>query len=82
MNYRTAILSGALVLMSGTAFAQASADVAYCNALSAKYRENLGRGQTDVNASAAMSQCASNPTTAIPTLEKHLKDAKIELPKR
>jgi hypothetical protein len=82
MNCRTMILSGALVLLSGTAFAQASGDVAYCNALSTKYREYIGRGETHADASAAMSQCAAQPTAAIPVLEKRLKDGKIELPKR
>ena len=81
MNYRTVILSGALLLMGGTAFAQ-STDVAYCNALSAKYREYIGRGETHADASAAMGQCASAPGTAIPVLEKRLKDGKVELPKR
>jgi hypothetical protein len=82
MSYRTILLTGVAVLLSGTAFAQASGDVAYCNALSAKYREYIGRGETHADASAAMGQCASQPASAIPVLEKRLKDGKIELPKR
>jgi hypothetical protein len=57
-------------------------DASYCNALSAAYRDYARSGQIDTNAAAAMSQCNSNPTSAIPVLEKILKDNRVTLPSR
>jgi hypothetical protein len=69
-------------------FAQ-SEDVAYCKALADKYQKfvgakDFGRGSPPPNAtmSEASASCASNPAAAIPTLEKGLKDARIDLPPR
>jgi hypothetical protein len=82
MIYRTLVLAASLTVIAGGAFAQTT-DAAYCAQLSAKYREYIGSGQADVNASTAMAQCSSGNTAAgIPVLEKTLKDAKINLPPR
>jgi hypothetical protein len=82
MTYRTLVLTASLTVAAGWAFAQ-SADAAYCSALSAKYREFVGSGQTDATAATAMAQCSSGNTAAgIPVLEKTLKDAKVALPPR
>lgn len=57
-------------------------DASYCNALSSAYRDYARSGQIDTNAAAAMSQCNSNPASAIPVLEKILKDNRVALPTR
>lgn len=64
-----------------SAIAQLSADVAYCNALSAKYRETK-TSQADEAVAAAMGQCTKDPAAGIPVLEKHLTNAKVPLPPR
>ena len=58
-----------------------SADTKYCNALSEKYRTS-GTNKGDSPEAIAMGKCANDPASAIPVLEKSLKDAKIPLPAR
>jgi len=82
MIYRTLVLAASLTVAAASTFAQ-TGDAAYCAALSAKYREYVGSGQTDAIAATAMAQCSSGNTAAgIPVLEKTLKDAKVTLPPR
>ena len=63
-------------------------DAAYCDQLAALYRRYLGKTSEgrpfpDVSVSVAMDACARGDTTAgIPVLEKRLRDARIELPRR
>jgi hypothetical protein len=74
--------------LASTASAQ-SKDVAYCNALAAKYQQYLGHGSggrhggaddQNVDARLAADKCKAGDTSGIPVLEHALKDAKIELP--
>lgn len=58
-----------------------TADTTYCNALSEKYRTS-GANKGDSPEAVAMSKCAKDPGSAIPALEKSLKDSKIPLPPR
>jgi hypothetical protein len=58
-------------------------DTEYCNALSKLHRETVPSTATpDVTVPEAMSKCATSPASAIPVLEKSLKDNKVALPKR
>ena len=58
-------------------------DMAYCAALSALYRKTSTRSPAQGPEPEAMAQCAAGNTAAgIPVLEKSLRDAKVELPKR
>jgi hypothetical protein len=78
---KTLIVAVALALPATAAFAQ-SADTAYCQALSAKYRD-INRGASPSGAAAdAMASCTANPAAGIPVLEKSLTDAKMPLPPR
>lgn len=70
----------AAVALPFTASAQ-SADAKYCDALSATYRTS-GANKGDSPEAVAMSKCAKDPASAIPVLEKSLKDSKIPLPAR
>ena len=69
------------------AFAQ-SGDVAYCNAVVAKYDQYLNqdskRGEQPSNLAAkqAVEKCRKGDTSGIPAIEKALKDAKFDLPAR
>jgi hypothetical protein len=88
MNTFTKILlAAALLSLPATAFAQSS-DTAYCNALVAKYQQYLDqsskRGQQpqNVDAQAAVEKCKAGDASGIPTIEKALKDAKLDLPPR
>lgn len=74
------ILVAAAVTLPAVASAQ-TADQKYCKALSSSYRE-YSKGTIDAQAATAMAQCDSNAASAIPVLEKHLKDGKIALPAR
>jgi len=78
-----------LSLGAGTQTQAQSADTQYCMALSSKYdryvnNPSMGRGSQPQNATIgeAQSQCATNPAGAIPTLERALKDARVDLPPR
>jgi len=74
-------LAAVAVMLPPTAFAQ-SADVTYCRALAAKYRE-FNKGQDpQANVAAAAAKCDTKPGEAIPALEKQLRDDKIALPPR
>ena len=82
MRIMTAIVIAAAIMPPFTAFAQMS-DAAYCNKLSETYRSIVAPNATpDATVPEAMSKCSSSPETAIPTLEKALKDNKVTLPSR
>jgi hypothetical protein len=58
-------------------------DAAYCQALTAKYREVTGGTQNNQAVAEAMDQCSKGNTAAgIPPLEKALKEQKATLPAR
>jgi hypothetical protein len=58
-------------------------EVAYCKALSAKYRDFARANVIDNDAALAMSRCDNGETAlAIPVLEKLLTDGKVPLPPR
>ena len=65
-----------------------SDDATYCGQLEALYHRYLGKTSEgrpfpDVTVSVAMDACARGNTAAgIPVLEKRLRDARIELPRR
>jgi hypothetical protein len=77
------------VLMPLGAWAQTS-DANYCKALTDKYHAyiaNMLSGHTpsqgSIDGSVAVEQCkAGNTASAIPVLEKKLRDARIDLPPR
>ena len=70
--------------MASTPLAQAQGDgKAYCAQLSELYRryvQNATGRRVDVEALQALDNCSRNPETAIPVLEKRLRDAKITPP--
>lgn len=78
----------ALVLpFAGSAYA--ADDVAYCQALAAKYETHIVRMMSGhyrdpgtADGAVAVSQCSRGNTAGIPVLERKLRDAKIELPPR
>jgi hypothetical protein len=81
--------TAALVLaFSFTAVAQAADEVAYCQALAAKYQATLVKssghnpnpGTAEGNVAAY--QCSQGNTSGIPVLERKLRDGKIDLPAR
>jgi hypothetical protein len=82
-----ALLAAVLFSLPVAAFAQSS-DVAYCNALVAKYQQYLdmsskrGEQPQNVNAKVAVEKCKAGDTSGIPAIEKALKDAKFDLPPR
>ncbi|SEN84588.1 hypothetical protein SAMN02990966_00273 [Rhodospirillales bacterium URHD0017] len=77
----TCLIAG-MALTPLAAYAQMS-DAAYCQALSAKYRDVTGGTQNNQAVAEAMDQCGKGNTAAgIPTLEKALKDQKATLPAR
>jgi hypothetical protein len=84
-----ASLGAGLTLALSFATSAQSGDTKYCNDLGAAYQRyteggQAGRGYRPLSAdiSAAMTKCQSDPSSAIPVLEKALHDAKVELPKR
>ena len=88
MTFVKSMVVCGVVLVPAVAWAQMS-DAAYCSALSDKYQKYTSdnsmqhRGaDKNVTADAAMAQCSSKPGDSIPVLEKALKDAKLDLPKR
>jgi hypothetical protein len=82
MRAVTAILISAVVALPFAAFAEMS-DAEYCNKLSATYRSVVMSNATpDATVPEAMSKCSSDPKSAIPVLEKALKDNKATLPSR
>ncbi len=74
--------------LSFAASAHAADDVAYCQALAAKYQSNLVKSSGHnpnpgtVDGSVAADQCLHGNTAGIPVLERKLRDAKIDLPAR
>jgi len=71
------------VEITGGGVAGAPNDLAYCRALSARYREYARASRVDNDAALAMSRCDSGETAlAIPVLEKLLIDSKVPLPPR
>ena len=86
-------LAGVAVLATA-AFAQpviSGADGQYCRALAQKYTTYVGgsefsprgRGASpDPEARLALDTCGSSPQTAIPVLEKRLRDNGFDLPSR
>jgi hypothetical protein len=88
MKAMTALLFvAALVLSPARALAQAN-DAAYCAALSEKFDSYLdtagdkGGRATPTDVVMAQGKCKSDPTSAIPVLEKALKAARLSLPSR
>jgi hypothetical protein len=82
MKAVTAIVISAAIVLPFGALAQ-TADVDYCNKLSATYRSVvMGNSTPDATIPEAMSKCSSSPASAIPILEKALKDNKMTLPSR
>jgi hypothetical protein len=82
MKTLAALVISAGIVLPFSALAQTS-DVDYCNKLSATYRSVVASNATpDATVPEAMSKCASSPATAIPVLEKALKDNKATLPSR
>jgi hypothetical protein len=91
----TLFLSAIVPLIVGMSVATSSnaqspaGDEAYCKALSDKFYTNRGGivapggpGTPPLDATVAISQCKENPGTAIPVLEKQLRDNGIPLPPR
>ena len=82
MKAVAAIVISAGIVLPFTAFAQTS-DADYCNKLSATYRSVvMGNATPDATGPAALSKCSTDPASAIPILEKALKDNKVTLPTR
>jgi hypothetical protein len=88
MIFKGAFTAAGLVLALPLAASAQSADSKYCSALSASYekyaQDNGGRSHNaaPANVGAAMGKCSSDPSSAIPVLEKALNEAKIPLPSR
>jgi hypothetical protein len=88
MNAKNAFAAAGLSLVLPVAASAQSADSKYCSALSQSYekyaQDNGGKSHNapPADVGAAMGNCATNPTSAIPVLEKALKDAKVSLPAR
>jgi hypothetical protein len=91
-RHRTAAFAAALALsLSAAASAQTpqAGDAAYCQSLIAKYQEyvvisaNRGANEGPADGNIAVSQCQSGNTAAgIPVLERILRNAGFDLPKR
>jgi hypothetical protein len=88
MMSRSVALAFAIVVPAA-AFAQSS-DANYCAALTQSYQRYVGQNEAkhraqnpDATVNNAIAQCGSgNAASAIPVLEKALRDAKVELPPR
>jgi hypothetical protein len=84
---KTLLISAAAVVVATTAFAQ-SPDSKYCSTLGEMYRTYVADPgdrrpiAAPADVATAMSQCNSNPASAIPVLEHALTDKKISLPPR
>lgn len=76
-----------VLMVPAMAFAQMS-DADYCSALTQRYQTYVYNAATSRNppspdAENAIAQCkAGNTAAGIPVLEKKLRDARIDLPKR
>jgi ABC-type glycerol-3-phosphate transport system substrate-binding protein len=72
-----------VVTVSSMAAAPDTGDLAYCRALSAKYRDFARANVISPPLADAMYQCdTGNSAAAIPVLERALNDAKVPLPPR
>jgi hypothetical protein len=90
-RWLSATVSALALLLPMGAFAQTpqTGDAAYCAALIAKYQEYVvisadrGANEGPADGNIAVSQCRSGNTAAgIPVLEKLLRNAEFDLPKR
>ncbi|MBS0539476.1 MAG: hypothetical protein JSR47_12010 [Proteobacteria bacterium] len=89
MKTQTIVLvTGFALALTSPAFAQGK-DVAYCQALAAKYQTYAGQGSggrhggadnQDIDARRAIEKCNSGDTSGVPVLEQALTNAKIALP--
>lgn len=83
----TAATAAAVLLLPMAASAQ-SPDAAYCSALVEKYERYVDTGTrrvqapANVDAKIAVEKCKAGDTAGIATLEKALKDARLDLPPR
>lgn len=81
------LIASLAVSMPLSAFAQSS-DVAYCQALAAKYRQfyvtdgGHYRDNGPIDGNVAADQCNAGNTAGIPVLEQKLRDAKVPVPVR
>jgi len=75
-------LAAFAAMLPAVAFAQNAADVAYCKAMGAKYREYNKGADPAANIAVAVYKCETKPAEAISVLEKELKVDKIALPPR
>jgi hypothetical protein len=88
MTFKNAFFAAAMVLVFPLAASAQSADSKYCSALSASYekyaQDNGGKTHNSPPADVgdAMGKCNSDPSSAIPVLEKALNAAKIPLPSK
>jgi hypothetical protein len=83
MKLLAAIAITASIVLPYAAFAQGKpADAAYCYMLAAKYRKEVGMNATSSDVPVAISKCDSDSASAIPVLERSLKDNKVALPPR
>jgi len=84
---KLAFVVAVVAAMPTLAHAQ-STDAAYCSALVQKYEQYLdkdtrqGIQPQSVEARAAVAKCKAGDASGIPTIERALKDAKIDLPPR
>jgi hypothetical protein len=81
------LIASAAFALPHISFAQTN-DTKYCAALSEKYDSLIdtagskGGSATPPDVMSAMGKCKSDPASAIPVLEKALKDKRITLPPR
>jgi hypothetical protein len=83
------LIAGMCVATSSNAQSTMSDDAAYCQALSKKFFTNEGGtvapgggSAVPLEATVAISQCKDNPGSAIPVLEKVLRENGVALPRR
>jgi len=83
------IVAGVSFAAPGLAFAQSGSDSTYCTALSHQYTKYVSNPNdknpmgTPADVGSAMGKCQSaDASSAIPVLEKALKDQKVPLPPR
>jgi len=88
MKSRSVLMIAAIALAFPVAAFAQSGDSKYCAALSQEYTkyaqssEGKSHNAPPADVGTAMSKCNSDAASAIPVLEKALKDAKITLPPR
>lgn len=77
----TLLAVGAALVLPVAASAQSAADVAYCKKLATLWYTYYDI-DPPTNVAAALNTCNSSSATAIPVLEKTLKDGGFTLPKK